>query len=95
MFVFGKRRVMRMGKYTRVVSLPRDWLRNVGIGDCGEVSFAMDTEGRLIVTPAQGVSLGRTPRAALESKQQEYGRGTAANEDPSRDPDAHAMEASR
>ena len=42
-----------------------------------------------------GVSLSGTLRVALESKQQEYGRGTATNEDPSRNPDTYAMEASR
>ncbi len=55
-FSFGKRRVMRMG-YSRFVTLPKDWLRNAGIGEGGAVDLAMDGDGNLIIMPVKEVSV--------------------------------------
>jgi antitoxin component of MazEF toxin-antitoxin module len=53
-FRFGPRRVVRMG-YSRFVTLPKDWLRNAGVGEGGAVDLAMDGDGNLIITPVKEV----------------------------------------
>lgn len=48
-FHFGNRQIVRMG-YSRMVALPKDWLRNAGIVDRGEVSVSMDAGGNLVLS---------------------------------------------
>lgn len=52
-FDFGSRRVMRMG-YSRYVTLPKDWLRNIGMENFGELAVSMNSDGNLVLSPAPG-----------------------------------------
>ena len=49
--VFGTRLVRSMN-YTRIVSLPKPWLRQRGIADAGAVRCVMNEEGDLVLSPA-------------------------------------------
>ena len=50
---FGTRLVRRMN-YTRVVSLPKAWLRDRGLEDSGAVQCVMNEAGDLVLSPAEG-----------------------------------------
>lgn len=50
-FDFGERKLVNVN-YTRYISLPKTWLRAMGIGDDGKVHVSMNEKQELILTPA-------------------------------------------
>ena len=43
--------------YSRFVTLPKDWLRNTGLENGGDVELIMDDEGRLVCMPLTSTTI--------------------------------------
>lgn len=65
MLDFGTRRVMRMG-YSRYVTLPKLWLKNIGMEDYGELSISMNNNGDLVISPAPTQEIPKTCEGASQ-----------------------------
>ncbi len=44
------RKIYRFGRYSKVMSLPADFMRRNGFDDCDEVEIQEQEDGRMLVT---------------------------------------------
>jgi phosphate uptake regulator len=57
---FGHRKVQRVGRGSYVVSLPKDWVRNANLEKGDEITFRLQQDSSLVLTPAKMIEGGES-----------------------------------
>ncbi len=73
----GYRRVQSTGRGSYIISLPKEWVQDVGLKRGNEIAFGVQPDASLVLVPRKLREMGRE-----ESKQKEY----CVNADPKEEP---------